>query len=199
MCRLIETICVKDGEILHLSDHQNRMDRSRFHLFGSQKSLNLTSHLIVPPEYETGWIKCRVVYQHKIEEISWQTYQVRPITSIALIYDNHLDYSWKYEDRSVFEEYIREAQTDDIFIVRNGFLTDSSYANIMLKSGREWITPSTPLLPGTQRKRLIDSGKIKVAPVEVTDLAKFQGIKYINAMMDWDTSPEIAMDVIRNV
>lgn len=199
MCRLIETICVKDGELLHLSDHQERMDRSVFHLFGSRQAPDLEKHLKVPPEYRMGWIKCRVVYQHTIEEISWQTYHLRPIASIALVHDNLLDYSLKYENRSVFEKYIRTAQTDDVIIVRDGYLTDTSYANIILKSGSEWVTPSTPLLQGTQRKRLIESHVISEEPVRVTDLRKFEGLKYINAMLDIASSPEMTLDTIRHL
>src|SRR5690606_5802083 len=199
MCRLIETICVRDGQILHLSDHQDRMERSIFHLFGSHSPPLLEEYLEVPLEFNTGWVKCRVLYDQAIREITWNAYQIRSISSIGLVYNDAVNYSWKFEDRSVFDQAIRAARTDDVIMIRDGYLTDASYANIILKSGSDWITPSTPLLPGTQRKRLLESRAIQAEPIRVRDLVHFEGIKYINAMLDIERSPEMPMETIRHI
>jgi 4-amino-4-deoxychorismate lyase len=44
---------------------------------------------------------------------------------------------------------------DDIIIVRNGFVTDASYANLIFRKGDEWFTPATFLLAGTMRAFLL--------------------------------------------
>jgi len=65
-----------------------------------------------------------------------------------------------------------------------GKVTDSSYANIIFFDGRQWLTPSTYLLNGTCRQRLLKEGKIKEAPIHYTDIHQFEQIGFINAMLD---------------
>ncbi len=199
MCRFIETISVKEGRILHLSDHQERMDRTIFHFFGTKKSPDLASFLIVPEHARQGWNKCRVVYGSEIEDISWTPYQVRNLTSFSLVHANEINYDWKYADRTIFRELIRKARTDDVIIVKNGYITDSSYANLLFRVGDQWITPANPLLDGTQRKRLILSDIIKEEQIHINDLHHFDRIKFINAMLDMENGPEWPMDIIRNL
>ena len=197
MSRLIETICVREGNIMHLSDHQERMDRSIMELFGRHNDSNLIDVLSIPTEFQTGWVKCRVVYGVKIEHVMWQPYQIRPVNSIGLVRADDLDYSYKYEDRNEFERLIKQAGTDDVIIVKAGWITDSSYANLLFRKANDWYTPMHPLLPGTQRKRLIESGQIKVRNISPDDLSEFDAIKYINAMMDMETSPVLPIGVIK--
>lgn len=197
MSRLIETISVRDGIALHLSDHQDRMDRSILELYGHENECSLKESLRVPSEFQTGWVKCRVVYGKNIEHVGWQSYHIRPVTSIELVHADDLDYSWKYEDRSVFDRLIRQADTDDVIIVKAGLVTDSSYANLLFRKGNDWFTPDTPLLAGTQRKRLIEAGKITIRTIRPADICQFDALKYINAMLDMEVSPEIPVQVIR--
>lgn len=199
MCRFIETINVKDGRILHLPDHQDRMDRTIHHFFGPRNTPRLTSLLAVPEHALMGWYKCRVLYGSKIEDITWSLYQVRIPSSLSLIHANEINYNWKYADRKIFSDLIRNARTDDVIIVKNGFITDSSYANLLFRLGDQWITPSTPLLAGTQRKRLIQTGMVNEEPIHINDLHLFNRIKIINAMLDMETGPEWSMDIIKNL
>ena len=74
--------------------------------------------------------------------------------------------------------------SEEIVIVQQNHLTDTSYTNIALFDGELWITPSTPLLNGTRRKQLLNAGKIIEREVLVTDLNSFQSISLINAMID---------------
>ena len=63
---------------------------------------------------------------------------------------------------------------DDILIIKNGKVTDTSYANVVLsdKEGK-CITPnSTYLLHGTRRASLLKSGKIRKAPVKCQKIWK---------------------------
>lgn len=199
MCRFIETISVKDGLIQHLADHQERMDRTIFHFFGTKNVPQLESLLIVPEQARQGWVKCKVLYSSKIEEITWTPYQIRKLSSFSLIRANEIRYDWKYADRRIFSDLIHKAQTDDIIIVKNGLITDSSYANLLFRSEGQWITPSTPLLAGTQRKKLIQSGIVKEEEIHINDLHHFDRIKFINAMLDMETGPEWPIDIIKKL
>lgn len=73
---------------------------------------------------------------------------------------------------------------EELIIVKNGIITDTSYANLVFYNGKEWHTPSRPLLQGTKRQKLIDEGKIKEREIRVHDLKKFTKCSLINAMLD---------------
>ncbi|WP_309546477.1 aminotransferase class IV [Hoylesella marshii] len=73
---------------------------------------------------------------------------------------------------------------DDVLIVRNGLLTDTSYTNIALYDGYQWFTPATPLLEGTMRASLLDSGMLIEKDILLSDLPHYQYIALFNAMID---------------
>lgn len=198
MCQFIETICVKRGKILHLADHQERMDRSIFYFYGKRTTPDLKSFLTTPEYAQKGWYKCRIEYGQEIEDITWEPYHIKEISSLSLVIADDINYSWKYTNRSIFKELIREAMTDDIIIVKNGYITDSSYANLLFRSDEDWVTPSTPLLKGTQRNRLLKAGVIKEQLISRNDLYKYDRIKWINAMLDMKDGPEWPMEIIKN-
>jgi 4-amino-4-deoxychorismate lyase len=70
-----------------------------------------------------------------------------------------------------------------------GFIKDASYANLAFYDGEFWYTPACPLLEGTQRKYLLETKKIYPKEINISDLHKYQQVKFINAMMSWDESP----------
>ena len=197
MSRWIETICVVDGVLLHLADHQERMDRTLEELCGIPNKIRIEDVLQVPSGFQSGRVKCRVVYHEEIVDISWQTYRIKPLSSIGLVRADHMDYSWKYEDRKEFDRLRELAGTDDIIVVKDGLITDSSYANLIFRQNGNWFTPSTPLLPGTQRHRLIEYGQIQVREIKPQDLETYEAFKYINAMLDIEFSPTLSMRLIR--
>jgi 4-amino-4-deoxychorismate lyase len=101
--------------------------------------------------------------------------------------DDDIDYRFKYADRRRLQSlFARRGDCDDVLIVRNGLLTDTSYCNIVLYDGQDWWTPDTPLLPGTARQRLLDEGLIRERRIRVEDLPRFEHIRLINAMLPWE-------------
>ena len=71
-----------------------------------------------------------------------------------------------------------------MIFVKNGLVTDSSYANLVFFDGTEWVTPTTFLLNGTCRQRLLSERKIKERIIHATDIPSFTHIGLINAMID---------------
>jgi len=69
--------------------------------------------------------------------------------------------------------------------------SDSFSSNIIFYNGKEWVTPDTPLLKGTQRQYLIDKGFIKEERITDKDILKYSKLKLINAMLDFERAPEI--------
>ncbi len=84
-----------------------------------------------------------------------------------------------------------------MLLVKQGFITDSSYCNIAFREGDQWFTPDKPLLNGVQRQYLLDQEIIRKQEIRLTDLSKFSSFKLFNAMIDWQTAQEISVAFIQ--
>lgn len=196
MFRLIESIRLQNGNFHRLNYHQHRMDRSVEELSGKKNLISLATGLgnYNPPQ--TGLYKCRVVYGGTIESVEFIPYEVKPVNTLKVVYDQEIEYPHKYTDRYKLNTLFSQRQLcDDILIVKDGFVTDSSYSNIVFYDGVNWITPSTPLLKGTMRQFLLDTSEIKVRPVRIQDIRSFKSFRLINAMLAFD-GPEIDVSQI---
>jgi len=111
------------------------MQRSREELIDSNIfPIRLRKHIVIPTHLRKGLVKCRIVYSNDIQEITYTPYQPKSIKSLKLVEDNTIDYHCKYLDRNHINElYTQRGNCDDIIIVKNGMLTDSSYSNIALR------------------------------------------------------------------
>lgn len=196
----LETIRLEDGKFHFLSYHQNRLDRTRKKFCGSEKPLSLAKSLQIPMAYKRGLFKVRVVYDCDIKKVTYHPYQVRPVKTLRLMTADHIDYDFKYTDRTAINNLFEQKGTcDDILMVRKGLLTDSSYANIILSDGQYWYTPANPIMAGTCRARLLEMGKIIPADIYEEHLQDFQEIRLINAMMSFDEGPRIPVGQVRKV
>ncbi len=179
----LETIKVEDGIYYHLSYHQNRYEcvLNSFNVKNIQK---LETYLDAPKK---GLYRCRLIYnQHKIIDVEYIEYKKREIRSLKLVYDDEIDYSYKYSERNNINSlFSLRGDCDDILIVKNGFITDTSIANVALFDGI-WKTPKFPLLKGTTRARYLNEGKIIESGIKVSDIKNFTKIALLNAMVDFD-------------
>ena len=184
MSQFIETLRIADGEIEHLPYHQARLERTRSHFWPASAPLSLEASLADRPR-TASLFKARVVYgEHGVAEVSYAPYAVRHIGSLQLVADDSIDYTYKSTDRSGLTALAaRKGDADEIIIVRNGLLTDTSYSNIAFYDGKDWYTPRTPLLKGTMRQWLLDHGSIKAADIRPDDLPRYEKVALINAMM----------------
>jgi len=197
MSPYIETIRIQDGELKNLPYHQARFERTR------RSELGLVSH---PDLYHTimhdkglahGTVKCRISYGKKIEGIEFEPYIRRVVKSLQLVSADHISYGYKYKDRTALDKlYEKRGICDDIMIIKNGCVTDSYMANIVLWNGEGWFTPDAPLLPGTMRASLVDLGKIKTARITRQDIDRYQKIRLINAMSDLEEGAEVPIEMV---
>lgn len=131
-----------------------------------------------------GVNKCRLVYDQNEVRFTIQPYTIRPVTSLKLVTDNDIAYDHKFEERSVFEKLLAsKGDCDDILIIKNGKVTDVSYANIIFRKDNEWVTPSTFLLNGTMRQFLVDTKKISERVIRAEDISSYTHFKLVNAMI----------------
>ncbi len=190
MSLFIETIKCKEGKLYNLSCHQARFNRTRKEYLGLSTHSELAEMIAVPQACKTGLFRCRMLYSEKIEKTEFIPHAYQETGSLKLVEDPAIHYPYKFADRRRLDQLFRMREDcDDIIIVKNNRITDSSRANIVFYDGREWWTPDTPLLPGTQRARLIDEGKIRACSISVSDLRHFEKAGLINAMLSWDKMP----------
>lgn len=183
MYRLVESICILDGEALHQAYHQDRVERSWRALFGSSAFPLLEEVIQIPNEWRQGLVKCRIIYSPGVMEINYSLYAYRQISAVKLVYTTGIEYAWKFEERSQLDVlYEKRGTSDEIFIVRDGLITDAYYYNIAAKIQGRWYTPAVPLLKGTCRQRLLDEGYLEEAQISVEDIPLVQEWHLINAM-----------------
>jgi 4-amino-4-deoxychorismate lyase len=196
MSRLIESIYLKDGEFRNVKYHQLRMESSSKELFGVPNNWTLENKLQSSEYPESGLYKVRVIYDKEVKQIEFVPYLLKPVQSLKLISSDTISYAHKFENRQTLNElYQQRGKCDDIIIVRNGFVTDASYANLIFRKGDEWFTPATFLLAGTMRAFLLDSHRIKSTEIRVEDIVKYDSYKLINAMLGME-APEIPLSSI---
>lgn len=199
MSRLFETIKVSNKKLFNLSFHNERMNRSRRELFECSDQIDLEKILHVPEEIGSGVYKCRVIYEKEIEKIEWAEYTPKKIERLKIIEADEINYSYKFFDREIFNTLLKQAGTgenEEILIIKNGKITDTSYSNIVLFDGKEWHTPAEPLLKGTQRAKLISEKKIIEKEIVLNDLKLYKEIKLINAMLEFEEAPTLPVKPI---
>lgn len=183
MLRFLESICYDGKDFPLLRYHQERVNRVFKDFYTSDLPLQLSD--ILPEAIAgSGVHKVRVLYNdrdHKVEAIP---YDIRPISSLQVVH-SAIEYRYKYTDRSELDKLFQARKNaDDVLIVRNGLLTDTSYANIALLKGNLWYTPEKPLLPGTRRAKLIKEDQIIPAIIHPEDMQQYEQLSLFNAMID---------------
>ena len=177
---LLETIRVEEGKVHNLFYHQKRCNQSRQTLFGSKDILELSPNIIAPKE---GIYRCRIVYGEKLNSIEYIPYSPKEINSLKIV-SSDIEYTHKYANREALDDLlIPHPSVDEIIIEQEGYLTDTTIANIAFYDGEQWITPKKPLLQGTMRAKLIEEGLLKTANISKEDLPKFTQVALMNAMI----------------
>ena len=188
MQQFVETIKIKNGEALGLPFHQARMERTIRHFF-PELALIAMPRLdeLVEPKRDMDFYKARVVYGERgVEATEYAPYSMRTICSLKVVCDDAVDYSYKSCDRLALNALVaKKDDCDDIVIVKNGLVTDTSFTNIAIFDGSDWLTPKHPLLLGTKRAYLLDSGAIKEADITIDELMRAQRVRLFNAMIEF--------------
>ncbi len=192
-----EVIKLKDGLFYNLEYHKVRVNKTCT-AFGLPH-IDLTQiEDAVSNNCTKGLYKCRVLYSDKIDNIEITPYTFRAIKTVELIEDNSIEYSFKYACRDRFNALKAASCSDEIIIVKNGFITDSSYTNLVFRQGNEYFTPKDPLLPGTKRESLLDAGIIKAKSIKIEELFEYNTIHFINAMIDLEDNITCNISSVKN-
>lgn len=182
----VETIKINNGKAERLPYHQARMERTIRHFFRQWADTAMPSLAdLLKPKENMDFYKARVVYGPEgVEKVEYAPYTMRTIQSLKVVRDDDIDYTYKSCDRSQLNALVaQKGNCDDIIIVKNGLVTDTSFTNIAIFDGKHWLTPKHPLLAGTQRAYLLDKGIIREADISLMNLRQAQKVCIFNAMI----------------
>lgn len=198
MCPFVESLRVEHRRLMHVEWHERRMQQTLLQQYGIRPDINLTTAIQVPDDLDGRVYKCRIEYGTSIERISFTLYEPKQVKTLRLVNDDAIEYAFKYTDRSAIETLLEKRMgADDVLIVRQGCLTDTSFSNIVMLREGVWYTPDTFLLNGTCRQRLVAEGKIHEAHITVDDIGNYTEIRLINALLDWENHPSVS--ILKNV
>lgn len=193
----IEVLKVKDGLFIDPQPHAERIFRTTLNIFADPLSVLLLNNMI-PVDLQTGVVKCRIVYGREIVSIDFEAYKMRTIQSLAIIENYNINYNYKYLNRNKINElFSMRGDRDDILIVKNSRVTDTSYSNVVFKdSDGSLYTPKSTLLAGTKRRKLLNAGIIREKEIYLKDIKSYVGVYLINAMIDIEDELFVGVDFI---
>lgn len=210
MChRIVESMRLENGLLQNAGFHNERLLRTVKYYF--KKTLpsqisdveSMLESAGIPADFRSGTVKCRLLYDFFDDDFSFRFqfihYVKQDIKRLKLVLGCP-DYSFKYTDRRALDVLKEQrGNCDDIIIVKNGFVTDSSSSNIVLLKNGRWFTPGTVLLMGTARAKLLAMGEITETVVPAADLKSYEAVKLINAMLPFEQQPLIPVHMIESL
>ncbi len=197
MCLLVESIKVWNHKPVNLDLHQQRAAKSRKELFGADDGFDLEKLISIPENLGKGLFKCRVLFGVKVEKIDFEPYFPRKVETLRVVVDDKIEYSHKFANRAELVDLFEKRNgCDDVLIVKNGLVTDTSFSNILFLSAGRWFTPEKPLLAGTRREFLIESGLVLPADISISDLKNFEKFMLVNAMLDFEEKRAVQIENI---
>lgn len=198
MYPLFESISVLDGEIQNAEFHIKRFEQSYRKFFWENPKYDLLDAIEISGAYRKGQVKLRVSYGREHKEFSLHHYKKREIKSLKLVRSDAIEYDIKFQERSNLDALFElKDDCDDVLIVKNGCITDASYANIVFFDGDRWFTPSSPLLKGTMRANLLHEGLIAERIIKEYELSQFIGFQLINAMLGFNDQQSLPIKNIK--
>ena len=179
MEQYFETIKCDDFEVFNLNYHEKRVAKT------IGLNLNLQEY-IYPPSNEL--LRCKLIYDHSgVLSVEFFPYKKREIKSFKIINNDKIDYSKKYLDRFSLDKLFElRDNCDDIIIVKNGIVTDTSIANVAVLYDNQWIISKDSLLEGTTKSRLIERKELIEKNITIDMLKNASKIALLNAMIEFD-------------
>ena len=186
MSRFIESIKVEDQKIFLKELHQKRMNDTFSH-FGKVCKIDIYNLFLNLEHDEDGLYKFRIEYDL---ENNFKTqiipYAISELDDFELVIDNEIDYSFKSADRTQLQKLKDKSHAEEIIIVKNNQITDTSYSNLLFLKDKTWFTPKSYLLNGVMRQNLLQSKEIKETEITLDNIKEFTHFQLINALNDFD-------------
>lgn len=177
--KYFETIKCEDFEVFNLDYHQKRV--------ANTIGLNINLQEYINPISEE-LLRCKLIYdENGVVDVLYFPYKKREIKSFKIIFDNEIEYSKKYLNRVKLDElYEKRDDCDEVIIIKNEIVTDTTIANIAIFYENSWITSKNCLLGGTTRARLLEEKKLLEKDITLDMLKNASKVALMNAMIGFD-------------
>ncbi|QDM00521.1 aminotransferase class IV family protein [Aliarcobacter butzleri] len=177
--KYFETIKCEDFEVFNLDYHQKRV--------ANTIGLNINLQEYINPISEE-LLRCKLIYdENGVVDVLYFPYKKREIKSFKIIFDNEIEYSKKYLNRAKLDElYEKRDDCDEVIIIKNGIVTDTTIANIAIFYENLWITSKNCLLGGTTRARLLEEKRLFEKDITLDMLKNASKVALMNAMIGFD-------------
>ncbi len=199
MSRFIESIKVEDQKIFLKELHQKRMNDTFSH-YGKVCTIDIFSLFLDLEHDENGLYKFRIEYdlenQFNTQLIPYATSE---LDDFELVIDNEINYSFKSGDRTQLQKLKDKSHADEVIIVKNNQITDTSYSNLLFLKDKTWFTSKSYLLNGVMRQNLLQLKKIKETEITLDNIKEFTHFQMINALNDFDDMFIYPIDKIINL
>lgn len=183
MYPLLETLCIRNGEVLYPEYHHQRMKASAATLFpGYQPPDPAELWTRQKLDAKKGIYRWRIVYGPEGFQSEVIPYEYKSIRLLKLI-STDIDYSHKYADRTELDKlHNQRGEADDVLLVKKGKITDTTFANIIFIQGYQFYTPDAPLLMGTALRRMLDEGRVIAREIKPEHIPAFDAFWLVNAL-----------------
>jgi 4-amino-4-deoxychorismate lyase len=195
----IEVIKSDGGAYLNLEGHAVRMDRTMRRFFRQPfVQPTLARHLPAPPS--RGVAKLTVLYSDIIISAEFSDYEKPQIRSLAMVDAGQVDYIFKSRDRERLNEIKVFSGADEAVIVRNGFITNVTTANLVFRdTSGNLFTPLHYIHSGTKREFYIRTKTVTAYPIKHDQLSFYESVTLVNAMLDIEDDVTFPCSLIKPV
>ncbi len=180
MSLFFETVKVENGKIFNLKEHNLRLNKTIKDIYKKRDSIDISKYIEIP---DNSSYRYKIIYSSKIEDVSYQIYRAKEFNSFRFI-KSDIIYPYKSVNREKIDNLFQKRDgCDDIILVKDGLVQDTSIANIAIYDGKKWYTPKKPLLCGTQRAKLLKSGLIIEKDLRVEDFKNIVSFAIMNSLI----------------
>ncbi len=187
MSQFIDAIKILDGKAKRLAYHQQRAIAALKAFYPDVRCFNIEDFIQNYNLPRNGLFKLRIEYTDKITTHSLIPYEKKDIKSLKTVYINTPSHTFKLANRDVFNQALSHKENcDDVLLIRDGLITDTSYANIALYTNGTWFTPLNPIIFGVNRQSLIDKNLIVPKDISIDTIYNYEKIAIFNAMIEFE-------------
>lgn len=198
--KFLETLKLENGVVFHTNWHQKRINETFKKFYEKILPFSLQNEIKKHHLPQKGLFKIRILYSDRVWDFQVEEYSIKKIINFEIIDCNSINYDFKFENRTFFENFKKNAKAQEIIILKEGKITDTSFSNLVFFNNGKWYTPKTFLLNGTCRQRLLHQNKIFETDIGIHNLLKFEKIGIINAMQDLEENcQEISEEMFVNL
>jgi len=194
----IETGRVEKGKVFHPFYHLKRMEKTFLlhfpHLEREWKEIKREFGAIGKKAPTSGIWRFRFTYGKEVKKVEFFPIKPRKFKKFVVV-ERDIDYPFKFANREELERLKEERLKeefpcgDEVIVVKNGVVTDTTISNLAFWNGERWETPATPLLEGTTLNRLKEKGILHSATIFPDRLFHFPAIALLNGVLGFHPIP----------